>query len=318
MRRPRRLSLIFNPHAGPADLDVANVAEFWRHRGWQVDLSPTQRAKHATELAKQAALDGVGLVLAGGGDGTLGEVANGLAGTDTIMAPLPMGTGNSFAKELGLPRPGLGRPHALLQASEQLASGRVQTMDMGCYNNSQHWLLWAGTGIDGYLVDEIEPRTKLFKRLGPPGYVMRGLAIMRRFPHLRAKIQVDDHCFEDEYLLITLTNCRLFAGGELLFSPDSVLDDGVFELILLRGHGFRQLFKHVWLIQQGRQFSSPDFMRVSGKRVQIETWPPMAVQTDGDPAGSTPFMCHVQPQALRVLVPPSAPEGLFSRPGEGL
>lgn len=318
MKRTRRLSLIFNPLAGPANLNVKRVAEFWRERGWLVELEPTKRPKHATELAREAALDGVDLVLAGGGDGTLGEIANGLVGTETIMAPLPMGTGNSFAKELHMPRPQLGKRRGLLRASESLLSGRVQTMDVGCFNNEQNWLLWAGTGIDGFMVSEIEPRTKLFKRLGPPGYVMKGLSIARRFPRLRAKIQIDGQTFEDEYMLITLTNCRRYAGGEMLLSPDSVLDDGQFEVFMLRGHGFGHLFRHLVGIMRGKHLTSPDWVQVSGKSVQIETEPPMAIHTDGDPAGSTPFTCHIKPQALRVLVPDSTPDGLFSRPGEAL
>ena len=107
------------------------MADFWRNRGWQIQVQPTKFKGHATELAKQAALAGCQLVLAAGGDGTLGEVANGLAGTDTMMAPLPVGTANSFAKELGIPLPGFLDKQRLLEAARVLANGRVYSMDLG-------------------------------------------------------------------------------------------------------------------------------------------------------------------------------------------
>lgn len=169
-------TLIYNPLAGPvslaATLDL--VADFWRERGWEVTVRPTEAPGHATTLAQEAAAAGHRLVLAAGGDGTLGEVANGLVGAETALAPLPVGTANSFAKELRLPLPGLWTRYRLLQACEALAAGKVQQMDVGYQrpqpdshegDHGRYWLLWAGTGADGFVVNEVEPRPKWSKML---------------------------------------------------------------------------------------------------------------------------------------------------------
>ena len=315
-----RLMFIYNPLAGPADVadTVELVADFWQARGWRVAVRATQYAGHAAEMARAAAADGYRMVLAGGGDGTLGEVANGLVHSETILAPLPMGTGNSFGKELNIPRPNLVDHRALVEASALLASGRVQRMDVGRQQNGRYWLLWTGTGADGFLVNEIEPRSKLTKRLGAPGYALQAFQIVPRFPGMRATVQVDEQQFDDEYMLVTVSNCRKFGGGLLLLSPAAALDDGLFEVWLVRGHGFLKLLRMFAEVRRGRHLVDPDIQVVTGRQVTVHTSPPMGVHTDGDPAGVTPFSCEMVPAALRVLIPPSAPAGLFAQPGLSL
>ncbi len=97
----KKATLIFNPRAGQLNMGakVMPVIEFWRRRGWSVKLAPSEAPGHATELARQAAESGEQLVLAAGGDGTISQVANGLAGSETILAPLPVGTSNALARE---------------------------------------------------------------------------------------------------------------------------------------------------------------------------------------------------------------------------
>ncbi len=184
---------------------MALVADLWQARGWQVDIQPTQAAGHATALAKTAVTAGSQGVIAAGGDGTLGEVANGLAKTETIMAPLPVGTANSFARELNLPLPHFRGGHQLLKAADVLLNGRIQNMDLGysidAEGNGRYWLLWAGAGADGYLVEHIEPRPKWSKILGRVGYMIQGIALSTRIPTFFAKVEIDGRFYEDHYLL---------------------------------------------------------------------------------------------------------------------
>jgi len=170
---------------------MALVADFWRTQDWQITVKPTEAAGHASLLAREASESGQQMVIAAGGDGTLGEVTNGLAGSPTIMAPLPAGTANSFAKELLMPRPTLLNKHRLLDAVDTLAAGRVQGMDLGytldgLTGNGRYWLLWAGVGIDGFLVDHVEPRPKWSKRIGPAGYLLQSLFVLPQTPAFQA------------------------------------------------------------------------------------------------------------------------------------
>ncbi|HZD10351.1 MAG TPA: diacylglycerol kinase family protein [Candidatus Binatia bacterium] len=317
MRRNPSATIIYNPLAGPADMatTIERVADFWHARDWSVDVQPTRYAGHAVALAREAASAGKRLVLAAGGDGTLGEVANGLAHTGTIMGPLPTGTGNSFGKELRMPRPNLIDHRALVEAAALLASGRVYRMDMGRFEKGKYWLLWTGTGVDSYVVDRMEPRSKWSKRLGPVGYAAGAIAIAPRFPPMEAVVTIDGERYEGTFLLVLVTNCRRFAGGEVLLNPRARLDDGLFEVYLFRGQGAFQTFSYLWQVWRGQHDENPDISVVGGSAVQVKTAEKMPVHTDGDPAGETPFACHVEPGALRLLVPRTAPSGLFSGPG---
>jgi diacylglycerol kinase (ATP) len=193
------------------------VADFWRTRGWHTIIQPTKAVGHATILARQAAEAGHRLVLAAGGDGTLGEVANGLAETGVALAPLPVGTANSFARELHMPLPGIFNPHRLLQVTDVLAAGRVQKMDLGFTvtgkGNGRYWLLWAGVGADGFLVDQLEPRPKWTKRVGPLSYVIQGVPVMLRLPPMTAQVDVDGRTFSGDYVLVLISNSRRYVGG---------------------------------------------------------------------------------------------------------
>lgn len=121
----QRATLIYNPLAGPLNCAemMEDVARYWRSREWDVSVKATEYAGHATELARQAAAQGFQLVFAAGGDGTQGEVATGLAFTDTVMATIPIGTGNSLAKEMQMPRPSRRQPNRAIDAAEALYRG---------------------------------------------------------------------------------------------------------------------------------------------------------------------------------------------------
>lgn len=317
MSKNQDATIIYNPLAGPADMatTIERVAEFWEGRDWSVDIQPTHYAGHAVALARQAVSAGRRLVLAAGGDGTLGEVANGLAHSQTVMGPLPTGTGNSFGKELRMPRPNLIDHRALVEAAALLASGRVHHMDMGRFENGKYWLLWTGTGVDSYVVDRMEPRSKWSKRLGPVGYAVEAISIAPRFPPMEASVTVDGVQVDGMFLLILISNCRRFAGGEVLLNPEARLDDGLFEVFLFRGYGAAQTVSLLWQVWRGQHENNPDIVVLKGRHVSVETSEVMPLQTDGDPAGHTPFACHIEPAALRLLVPRTAPSGLFSGPG---
>jgi diacylglycerol kinase (ATP) len=133
---PRRTDalLIYNPIAGPrAELrrDLDRVVGYLTERGWHVTIRATRKAGDATELARAAVAARCKAVLVAGGDGTVHEVVNGLVGSDTAMGVLPVGTGNVWAKEIGLPTLGLTQIDRLLAAARMLVDGEVRWVDVG-------------------------------------------------------------------------------------------------------------------------------------------------------------------------------------------
>lgn len=325
----KRATLIYNPRAGQLQgaAKAEPAAKVWRARGWKVTLQPTLHPGHATELARAAAATGVDVVLAAGGDGTLGQVADGLVGSDTLLAPLPMGTANALARELRLPRLQLLDPNAPVEAATALLDGRVQRVDLNYVQTrgwSGHALLWAGIGADGYLVEHLEPRPTWSKRLGPVGYSIQALTLLHRLPAMRAVVKVDNQMVEGDWLLIVISNSRLYAGGWLQLSSEAVFDDGVFEVWLFRAGQVSSrlvtprvglMARYLTGVSLNLQTWDPGVLSLAGKRVVVDSPRRVPCQRDGETAGHTPLTAEIRPRSLRLLVPQAAPASLFSRPG---
>lgn len=323
-------TLIYNPAAGYWDWRavIDRVARFWGDRGWDLHVESTDHIGHATELARAAARAGHGLVLAAGGDGTLNEAANGLVHTATVLAPLPVGTANSLAREFGLARPNPLHADFLLEVSQALARGRVQAMDVGRCADGRYWLLWASAGVDGFMVRQIEPRPPWFKRLGAAAYAAKALFVLPQFRGVQATVSVaretgagetvESETVEGEFVLLNVSNCRMFAGGELLLNREAVLDDGCFEVWLFQGRDWPQVVSYVLDIRNAAHLDHPQVKYLRGQRIHIHTTPPIDYHLDGEPGGVTDLTTVLEPLALRILVPDSAPPNLFSQPGLAL
>src|SRR3990172_1671493 len=156
---PRRALLIVNPVArGLPPLDrIREAADWLRSRGWEVDLETTAAPGEAVGFARRAAERGPLVVVACGGDGTVHEVVNGLAGSEAVLAAIPGGTANVWARDARLPR----RP---LEAAQVIEGGRCLRMDLGLIEweahrqtreargvESRYFLLMAGIGLDAHV-----------------------------------------------------------------------------------------------------------------------------------------------------------------------
>ena len=132
---PRRTDalLIYNPTAGPRGelrRDLERVLGYLGERGWHATIRATRKPGDATELARAAVAARCKAVLVAGGDGTIHEAVNGLVGSDTALGVLPAGTGNVWAKEIGLPTLGLTQLDRLLAAARMLVDGEVRWVEI--------------------------------------------------------------------------------------------------------------------------------------------------------------------------------------------
>ncbi|MCP4515999.1 MAG: hypothetical protein GY824_12325, partial [Delftia sp.] len=137
-----------------------------------------------------------------GGDGTIHEVVNGLVGSNTALGVLPVGTGNVWAKEIGLPTLTLlAQRDRLLAAARMLVDGQVRRVDVG-RAGEHYFLVGAGVGFDSTVTAQIEPRTRATKQLGGLAYLSVGLWIARDFGGVRSTIVIDDHTIRTKIILI--------------------------------------------------------------------------------------------------------------------
>lgn len=318
---PRRTDvlLIYNPTAGPRGelrRDLDRVVGYLDERGWRVATRATRKPGDATELARVAVAARIKAVLVAGGDGTVHEVVNGLVGSDTAMGVLPVGTGNVWAKEIGLPTMGLTQPDRLLAAARMLVDGEVRWVDVGRVGD-RYFLNSAGVGIDASVAAQVEPRTRTAKQLGGVvPYLVAGLSIARDFRGIRSTVVIDGHTVRTTVLLVVVANIQLY-GGVVKMTPEARLDDGLLDVRIFKGMGPSWVFRHVAGVFTHRHLRDPMVSHCQGRCVTILTTEPIPVQLDGEPVGTTPISIEVVPRSLRVLVPRDGPADLFAHAADG-
>jgi len=258
-----------------------------------------------------AADAGCDVVLVTGGDGTVNEAVNGLVGTDTALGTIPVGTGNVWAKQLGFRQGILANPFRLREVVDSLAHGTIRTADVGLANG-RHFLCWTGVGFDAQVTTEMEPRPRNVKRLGVLPYVIAAVTVASDFPGVRAQVVVDGASIRTRSLLILVSNIRLYCGG-LDIAPEGRVDDGLFDVFIFKGMGFRYTVGHFMRMLSQRMLEGPEVIHRQARQVDIITESVMPVQLDGDPLTHTPVSVRIVPKSLRVLVPSTAPPDLFEQ-----
>ena len=288
----------FPPHTHRFDEALAIL----RSNGWRVDLWYTQARGEGEKLARKAVEQKANLVIAAGGDGTINEIIQGLAGSETALGVLPNGTVNVWAREAGIPLDDVGACGVLL-------NGQTSRIDLG-YVNGRYFLLMVGIGFDGEVTQAVE--RKPLKRLGVLGYALAALWLGPGYSSFPAIVQIDGYTVKTRALQIIIGNTQLYAGG-IKFTWQAKCDDGLLDLCIV---GRRNLWGRIVVLwdlflrrEQRRLWVRYDTF----KRIKVDTPEPVAFQIDGEAAGYTPAIFSVVPGALKVVVPQKTPEGLFSQ-----
>ncbi len=218
---------VINPSAGKGKYEqiINAIRETLSDRGLQYDIKVLEYRGEATTVAKAAA-ETHDVVVAVGGDGTVNEVFNGLVGTKAVFGIIPAGTGNGFARELGLPL----EP---AEACRILTEGNIKSMDVGVAND-RYFLGTAGVGFDA-LISEFAG-----KKLGPLRgmwlYFVAGTVMFFRYTPQLVKVEIDSETVEIAPLLIAVANTARY-GGTALIAPDARPDDGLLDVCVIREMG---------------------------------------------------------------------------------
>lgn len=276
------------------------LAQLCRH-GWQAELWYTKGPQDARRLAHLAVGERRDMVIAAGGDGTIHEIIQELAGSETALGVLPTGTVNVWAREMGIPLDGSGARNVLLH-------GKTHAIDLGRIND-RYFLLMSGIGIDGEVTHTVEK--KPVKRLGVIGYLLVGTLLGMGYPDFQVTLNLDGKEIKTRALQIIIGNTRLW-GGALQFTWQAKCDDGLLDICLVRkssGLGrFRVALDFLLRHERRRQWVSYH----TCQSIEIRTQQPIPIQVDGEIAGYTPATFTVVPGALKVIVPQNTPEELFT------
>src|SRR6266567_1434455 len=258
---------------------------FLRQQNWRVELNITKAPGEARQLAHEAVLQQVDIVIAAGGDGTINEIIQELAGSETVLGVLPCGTANIWAREMGIPL-------QMVDARKVLLHGQIRRIDLGRCND-RYFMLMAGVGIDGAVTQAVEK--KPIKRLGTFGYALIATWLSLGYPGFQARLRINKkRPVKLRALQIIVGNTQLYV---CVVRKRSMLGRIIVAIHFLLGHRNR----HQWI----RYYTATS--------IEINTRQPVAIQIDGEPVGYTPASFIIAPGALKVLVPQKVPQGLFSK-----
>ncbi len=262
-----------------------------------VRLLPTRGPGDGIALAAAAAAEGIGTIVAAGGDGTVNEVANGLAAAGRFpIAPrlgvIPLGTVNVFAKELGL-------PSDLDAAWKCILAGRVARIDLASANHAggRRWFVqMAGAGLDSEAIARVDWSLK--KKFGPLAYVWAGFGALAG-PLPRIRVTGGEAPVSAELALIG--NGRFYGGRYPVF-PGARLSDGRLHLALLERANLLSLARAAVALASGRLGRLSGVRHQSAAAFRFEADGTASFQVEGDNIGHLPAEFGIQPAALDVIV----------------
>lgn len=287
----RRIVAIVNPISGrgSALARVRRIGEHLEQMGATLDVQPTERRGHGTELAQRAASEAEA-VLAVGGDGTVCEVVNGLIHSPVPMTVLGMGTENLIAKEMRIPT----EPDVI---ARMLTQGDFQSCDVGVVND-RRFLAIVGVGFDAECVWRL---TRV--RRGHITHLDYFWPIFRaffghRFPRLIVEAD-GKRVFEGRGLAFVGLIARYSMG--LRICARAKYDDGLLDLCVLPCSTRSELIAHAYRIFRQRHIEHPKTIYRQVQQVRIDSLDKTFVEVDGDEGVPMPLECRVLPKAIRLL-----------------
>ena len=290
---------IYNPVAGKIQRNpqlIPAALETLRAHYVSVEALPTTGKGSARALARDCVLRGAKTVFVAGGDGTINEVVNGLACSETVLGVLPGGTANCLAVELGIGT-------NLLAAARQSGTWRPQRISLGLCRPHQgeprYFVAMAGAGVDAQIVRDVNPGLK--RKLGKGAYWVAGLAAsFRVLPELLVKSSQGE-CRVSFALASRVRNY----GGDLEIAKSIRLTDAHFETVLFEGRFAVRYLKYLAgvLVNQHRGMSGVHVHLVDRLELSAVNGAPIYMQVDGEECGELPAALEIAPSALTILIP---------------
>ncbi len=292
---PYKTAFVVNPASGNGD-----AAKIWRkvaseleQNGQEYRAFYTRFPGEGTTLTEQAAREGAELVVAVGGDGTLGEVVNGLDLNKNILGLIPAGTGNGFRRSCEIPR-------QWRQALHGLAAWPPRRIDLGVINK-RLFLNVAGVGLDAAVAQKATGKYRNMK-----GYLPFAIAFIEEyitFKPFHARVEGENLRLEEKETLAVVAANGTHYAGKFSIAPQALIDDGMLDLCLVKKTGPFELINLGARVPLKKHEQSPAYITARTTECRIDTDRDLPVHVDGDVIGSLPADIGIKPGALRILAP---------------
>jgi len=263
----------------------------------------SERQGHLAELAREAALDGAELLVVVGGDGSVNEVVNGLAGLgrQPEVAVVPRGTGWDFSRTFGIPR-------KIDDAVQIALQGDVRTIDLGRASyrawDGSDATAWfanvASAGMSGAIAKRANETTKALG--GKASYLWATFAVFSGWEATEIEVAVDGERRAGPMFDVVIANGRFFGGG-LEICPEAEPDDGLFDVLTIGDVTKRDLVQTMPKMYRGTHLPHPKAELLRGSSVTVTSETPLPIELDGEQPGTTPVTFEVAAGALRLRVP---------------
>lgn len=288
------MKIIANPRAGHGRNlnNLERLQELMKRRGLDCELLKTERPGHATELARRAVESGSEELMVMGGDGTIGEVIDGVVHSNVVLGLISVGTGNDLARSLGLPY------NNLEGALNVMLSGKPRAIDIG-RERERHFVLTLGLGFPATVAHEAN---KMIWLKGSPAFFVAVYKALYRLKPVPMRLVLDDQTLDLECTSVLVQNTPYCGGGQLM-APGAQLDDGFFDVLTVDAIGRLDLMVTFPKVYSGRHLDHPSFCLYRSRSVTIDCPVPMPKMFDGDICGETPVEATVLHRSVRVMVP---------------
>lgn len=274
-----------------------DVLDRLRGRGVSLEVVFTEAPKHATELAKLAADDGHRRFLSVGGDGTAGEVVNGLiaagASPQCELAMLPLGTGNSFLRDFGI--------RNTKQASEAIARGNSRPIDVLRLTHRDGEIHFINTMGTGFVARAGELTNSRFKPLGVAGYVAAVLVCIARLRYEQNTLRYGGKLDDAQTVLTSFSNSQ-YTGGSMWMAPDADASDGLLDVVRAGALGRGELTAAFGRIFNGTHTELEQVWTAQVDHIDFVEASHQAILIDGDLFHLTPLCIDVLPSRFRLIV----------------
>jgi YegS/Rv2252/BmrU family lipid kinase len=276
-----------------ADAGLAGETRFSEHSG------------HVAELAREAAENGVELIVVVGGDGTVNEAVNGLMDVRPEARPelavLPRGTGTDFVRTFRIPT-GVADAVAVAGSGRALAidAGRVTYRSWSGAEESAYFANIASAGMSGAVAQRANSSSKALG--GKISFLWATLAVFARWRNAEIVVEVDEERRGGLMYDVIVANCRYLAGG-MHMTPTADPSDGLFDVLLIGDITKTDLVLTLPKVYRGTHLPHPKAELLRGRRVVVDAPTPLPIELDGEQPGTTPASFEIVPEALRLRIP---------------
>lgn len=274
----KKMLFVYNPKAGKAQIKnkLADILDIFAKADYEITIHPTQKAGEASQIVEHRR-EKYDLIVCSGGDGTLDEVVSGMmnSGTITPLGYIPAGSTNDFAQSHGLPR-------NMLKAAHIVVEGKDFACDVGRFNEDTFVYVAAFGLFTNVTYETAQDMKNIF---GHMAYILQGVKSLSAIPSYSMKITYDDQVIEDDFMLGMITNSVSVGGFKGITGKNVRLDDGVFEVTLIKRPKTIKALNDLILSLMNREFDADDMCFFRTGKLVCEAQMPVAWTFDGENGG---------------------------------